>query len=53
VAWALQVAAGALLPGVNEIGRLNVETSGPSAGRVDQADAARLARKVTGLDANP
>jgi hypothetical protein len=33
--------------------RLDVETGGASAGRVDMMDCARLARKVAGTDANP
>jgi len=52
-AQALQIAAGLGSTNANWVGRLNIETSGPSAAKVDAIDAIRVVRKVAGLEPNP
>jgi parallel beta-helix repeat protein len=52
-ATALKFAAGIQTAGLSAVQRLNVVLTGASASRVDQLDAVRIARKASGLEANP
>lgn len=49
---ALQLAGGLTAYGPSD-SRLNTETGGASAGKVDLLDASRIVRKLTGLEPNP
>ncbi|HEY3268252.1 MAG TPA: hypothetical protein VGM37_15130 [Armatimonadota bacterium] len=51
-AEALRVSAGFLSPVGDAFTRLNAETAGASAGRIDGQDAIRIARRAVGLDPN-
>lgn len=50
---ALRASAGLMNASAQQMTRLNLEAGGSSAGRVDLADALRLARKVFTLEPNP
>ncbi len=53
VAKAIRAGAGLETLSPSERDYLDLESDGESAGRVDAADAVRIARKVAGLEPNP